>query len=401
MNRGIFTGPRILLAMLIGVAVVAVVVAIRPPAVAVETAAVSRGPLVVTIDELGESRVSDLYIVSAPATGRLTRVPLKPGDPVLANETVLAEIHPVQPDPIDARSFARSKAEIESLRAQLSAAHARIAELKAQQVLAEREFARAADLSRRGFVSKANLDRARAARDGNRAAIAEATQAADATGHSLDAARASLLTAGTQGGNGSVLVRSPVGGFVMRVPQESERVVVAGTPLLEIGDPNRMEIVADLLSTDAVRVRPGSKVFLEDWGGEVPLHGRVRRVEPFGFTKISALGVEEQRVNVVIDFTDPRAAWERIGHGYRTTVKIVVDSVGDTLKIPIGALFRTSGQWSLFVIGKQGRAQLRRVNIGRMNDEEAELVSGLSEGEQVILHPSDKVANGGRVKERQ
>lgn len=400
MNRRLVTGPRILLGLLIAVAITAVIVAIRPPAVSVETAPVSRGRLIVTIDELGETRVSDLYVVSAPTTGRLTRVSLKPGDPVLANDTVIARIQPLQPDPIDARSFARTKAEVESLRAQLSAARSRIAELRAHQALAERELARATELAQRGFVSRANLDRARAARDGNRAAVAEATQAAEATAHSLDAARANLLTAGTQGGSGSVVVRSPVGGFVMRVPQESERVVVAGTPLVEVGDPNGLEVVTDLLSADAVRIRPGSEVVLQDWGGDVPLHGRVRRIEPFGFTKISALGVEEQRVNVVIDLTDPRAVWERIGHGYRTTVKIVVDSIADTLKVPIGALFRAKGQWSLFVVEKNGRARLRRVKVGRMNDEEAQLLSGLREGERVILHPSDKIEDGGRVKER-
>jgi HlyD family secretion protein len=171
----------------------------------------------------------------------------------------------------------------------------------------------------------------------------------------------------------------------MRVPQESERVVVAGTPLVEIGDPERLEIVTDLLSADAVRVRPGNEVLIEDWGGERPLKGRVRLVEPFGFTKISALGVEEQHVNVVVDFVEPRDAWQRVGHGYRATVRIIVGSVGNTVKLPIGALFRSKGQWSAFTVGADGRARLSRVEVGRMNDEEAEVISGLSPGDRVIL----------------
>ena len=176
--------------------------------------------------------------------------------------------------------------------------------------------------------------------------------------------------------------------------------MVAGTPLVEVGDPERLEIVTDLLSADAVRVSPGADVLVEDWGGERPLKGRVRLVEPFGFTKISALGVEEQRVNVVIDFVEPREAWRRLGHGYRATVRIVISAAPNVLKVPISALFRTGREWSVFVVDSSGRARLRRVEAGRMNDAEAEVMRGLAAGDQVIVHPSDKVADGVRVRER-
>jgi HlyD family secretion protein len=276
-----------------------------------------------------------------------------------------------------------------------------VSEARAEQVLAEREYGRASDLANRGFVSRANADRARAARDRSRAAFAEASQMVTATSQSLQAARASLLVAGTKAkGAGAVDVTSPVAGFVLRVPQESERVVVAGTPLVEVGDPERLEIITDLLSADAVRVRPGANVLIEDWGGDRPLTGRVRLVEPYGFTKISALGVEEQRVNVIIDFAEKRAAWLRLGHGYRATVRIVTSSASNVLKVPISALFRSGREWSVFVVDAGGRARLKGIKAGRMNDEDAEIVSGLTAGERVILHPSDKVEDGIRVKQR-
>lgn len=399
--RGLLTGPRMLFALLALAVAVAIAVALREPALKVEVGRAARGTLVVTVDDLGETRVTNLYIVSAPITGQLLRVPLKPGSQVVPKSTVLGRIQPVEPSPLDARAYAQATAEIRSLQAQLAAARSRVSEARAEQILAEREFARASELAGRGFVSRANVDRARAARDRSRAAAAEAGQSVTATAQSLEAARASLLVAGTRAKNvGAVDVTSPVAGFVLRVPQESERVVVAGTPLVEVGDPDRLEIVTDLLSADAVRVRPGADVFIEDWGGDRPLKGRVRLVEPYGFTKISALGVEEQRVNVVIDFAEPREAWRRLGHGYRATVRIVTSTAPDVLRVPISALFRTGRLWSVFVVDSEGRARLKKVEAGRMNDEEAEIVSGLSVGDRVILHPSDKVEDGARVRER-
>jgi HlyD family secretion protein len=401
MIKSLLTGPRILLALLVVAVAVAVAVALRDPAVGVEIGQANRGQLVVTIDDLGETRVTDLYVVSAPITGQLLRVPLKPGAQVVPNSTVLARIQPVEPGPLDARAYAQAQAEIRSLQAQLSAARSRVSEARAEELLAAREFRRTSELAGRGFVSQANVDKAQMARDRSRAAATQASQTVQATAQNLQAAQASLLVAGSKAkGAGAVSVTSPVAGFVLRVPQESERVVVAGTALVEIGDPEKLEIVTDLLSADAVRVRPGADVLVEDWGGERPLKGRVRLIEPYGFTKISALGVEEQRVNVIIDFAEPRGAWQRMGHGYRATVRIVTSSAANVLKVPISALFRTGRAWSVFVVDPRGRARLRRVEAGRMNDEEAEIVRGLAAGDRVILHPSDKVADGVRVSQR-
>lgn len=401
MTKSYFTGPRILLALLLAALVVAIMVALREPPVSVELGRISKGPLTVTIDDLGETRVRNLYVVAAPITGQLRRVPLKPGDRAVAGTTLLARIEPVEPGPLDARTYAQAQANIRSLEAQLSAAQSRIHEAEAELVLSERDYARATDLEKRGFVTKASLDRARAARDGSRAAVGAARQSARAVSQDLASARATLLVSGNRApGRGSISVTSPVGGFVLRVPQESERVVVAGTPLVEIGDPDQLELVTDLLSEDAVRVRPGATVFIENWGGERPLKGSVRLIEPFGFTKISALGVEEQRVNVVIDFTEPREAWKRIGHGYRARVRIVTWSTRSTTKVPIGALFRQGDQWSLFLAEDGRRARIVPVDVGRMNDEEAEILKGVMPGDRVILHPSDKIRDGVKIKER-
>ncbi|HET9398595.1 MAG TPA: HlyD family efflux transporter periplasmic adaptor subunit, partial [Sphingomicrobium sp.] len=378
MRRNIISGPRILLALLLAALAVAIVIALREPPISVELGTVSKGPLTVTIDDLGETRVRDLYVVAAPITGQLRRVPLKPGDRAVAHATLLARIEPVEPGPLDARTYAQAQANIRSLESQLAANRSRIGEAEAELVLAERDFVRASELERRGFVTKASLDRARAARDRGRAAVAAARQSSAAVSQDLVAARAALLVSGSRAsGRGAVNVTTPVSGFVLRVPQESERVVVAGTPLVEIGDPDRLELVTDLLSEDAVRIQPGAQVFIENWGGERSLKGKVRLIEPFGFTKISALGVEEQRANVIIDFAEPREAWKRMGHGYRARVRIVTWSTPSTVKVPISALFRFGNRWSLFLAENGRRARLVPVQVGRMNDEEAEIRSGV------------------------
>ena len=401
MKRSPFTGPRILLALLTLSVAAAVIFALRTPPVAVETAKVARGPLTVTVDDLGETRVHDLFVVSAPVTGQLLRVALKPGTAVVPRVTLLARIQPMRPTPLDTRAYAQAQAEVRSLEDRLAGDRERVAELRAELALAEQDYARAAELSKRGFVSKASLDRATSARDRGRAAVAEAVRSADAMAHNLESARAALLSsASSPQGEAAVNVTSPVPGYVLRVPQESERAVVAGTPLVEIGDPRQLEMVTDLLSSDAVQVKPGAPVLIENWGGDRPLHGRVRLVEPYGFTKVSALGVEEQRVNVIIDFAEPLEALQRLGHGYRATVRIATWSAPDVLKVPISALFRTGGKWSVFGVDTQGRARLKSVIIGHMNDEEAEVLDGLSVGDKVLLHPSDKVSEGVRVAER-
>ncbi|MES2096489.1 MAG: efflux RND transporter periplasmic adaptor subunit [Pseudomonadota bacterium] len=398
MQSRIVTGPRIILTLIVIVAAAALFVATRTPAVDVDAGTVARGALTVTIDDLAETRVRDLYTVSAPVTGELQRVPLKPGARVVAGETLLARIQPAEPGVLDARTLAQISANIVALEAQSAAARAQVLDAQAAQDLAERQYRRAVSLSERGFVAQATLDAARAARARASAALQAALQSERAARASVAAAKAGLIVPGKGArGRGIIDVRSPVSGTVMTVPQESDRVVAAGTPLVTVGDPDRLELVTDLLSEDAVRVRPGAAVMIEDWGGERPLKGHVWLIEPYGFLKVSALGVEEQRVNVIIDFDDPRKAWARLGHGFRATVRIAVWQSDDALLVPISALFRSKANWQVFRISG-GVARAVPVTIGRIGADDAQVLAGLSAGDRVILHPGDKVADGVKVR---
>lgn len=402
LTKKLITGPRLIVGLVLLVLAVAIAVATRKPAVEVEMAQVTRGPLSVTVSDLAETRVRDLYMVSAPVTGELLRVPLKPGARVVAGRTVLARIQPVSPGPLDARTVAQIEANIRTLGAQQQAARARVDEANAALLLADRQLGRIAQLHQHGFATLAALDEARAARDRARAGVRSAREAENAARESIAAARAGLIAPDTAApGRGVVDVRAPVSGYVLSVPQESERPVAAGTPLVALGDPRQLETVTDLLSSDAVRVRPGAAVSIEDWGGDTPLQGRVRLIEPYGFVKISALGVEEQRVNVVIDLVGAPDTWARLGHGFRATVRIETWSARDVVLVPVGALFRGGSDWQVFRVGADGRARATTVQLGQMNDQSAQLLRGLAPGDRIILYPGDKVADGIRVRTRE
>ncbi len=393
-------GPRLLIGLLFVVLALAVFFALRSPPIDVDVAAVTRGPMLVTINDEGETRVRDMFVVSAPINGRLMRINLDAGDPVVAGKTAVARILPAQPDFLDLRSEAETRAQIKSLEAAVQSSAARIARADADRELAAANFKRIDALYGRGFATKTAHDASRAARDSSVAQLKEARGAAESARFELRAARARLLSPSTNTSNNQTLaVFSPESGSVLRRTHESETPISAGTPIIEIGDPADIEIVTDLLSSDAVKIKPGSKVLIENWGGKQLLKGRVQRIEPFGFTKISALGVEEQRVNVIIDFTNPIAARRRLGHGYRVIVRVVEWDGNDVLQAPISALFRNKGQWSVFVM-RGGEADLVPVKIGRMNDEHAQILEGLKADENVILHPSEKIENGTRVRLR-
>jgi HlyD family secretion protein len=393
-------GPRLLIALIIMVLAIAIFFALRSPPIDVDVATVSKGSMLVTINDEGETRVRDMFVISAPINGRLMRINLDAGDPVIAGKTVVARIMPAQPDFLNARSEAEVRAQIKSLDAAVQSSAARIAQAEADRKLAAANFERIDALFDRGFATKTAQDAARAARDSSAARLTEARGAAESARFELRAARARLMAPSASSGSNKILsVYSPESGSVLRLTHESETPISAGTPVVEIGDPADIEIVTDLLSSDAVKIKPGSSVLIEKWGGDKPLTGTVQRIEPFGFTKISALGVEEQRVNVIIDFTDPIAARQRLGHGYRVIVKVVEWKGKDVLQAPISALFRNKGQWSVFV-KRDGKAGLLPVKVGRMNDEHAQIVTGLKAGEEVILHPSEKIEDGTRVRLR-
>jgi HlyD family secretion protein len=391
-------GPLVISALIAAVVIAALYLAIRKPPYQVDVAEVTQGPMTVTIDDEGETRVHDLFVVAAPINGRLTRIELEPGDPVIAGQTVVARMTPVDSDFLDPRTEGRVRAQVQALDAMVASSSMRIEQARVARDLAIQQQARVEALFNRGFATRAALDSANALISSARAAYSEATRATEAARFDRDAARANLVTPNSpRGSRGTLDVRAPTSGTVMRLPQESEATVAAGTPLVEIGDPRKLEIVTDLLSADAVRLPPGARVLIDNWGGAAPLNGRVRRIEPFGFTKISALGVEEQRVNVIIVITDPPKKWAKLGHGYRVIIRAVEWESTNAQQLPISSLFRDRGKWAVFAV-QNDRARLVPVTIGRMNDEQAELLSGLRKGAVVILHPSEKISDYARVK---
>ncbi|MBT4741216.1 MAG: HlyD family efflux transporter periplasmic adaptor subunit, partial [Rhodospirillaceae bacterium] len=265
------------------------------------------------------------------------------------------------------------------------------------------ELGRAVPLAERGTISQATLDQRQLSVRTAQASLAQATANLRKVEADLESARATLITSqeGEDGLNSKDLipVRAPISGRVLRVLQESEGVLAAGTALMELGNPAELEIVVDLLSTDAVKIKAGDRVIVDDWGGEQPLEGRVRLVEPFGFTKISALGIEEQRVNVIIDFVSSQSEWQNLGHGYRVETRVVVQDQRDILKIPVSALFRSGESWAVFV-DDDSEARLQTITLGRRNTLEAEVTEGLSQDDTVILHPSDAIVDGVAVMQR-
>jgi HlyD family secretion protein len=384
----------------ISVAVVGALLAVAlwPKATPVDVSPLSRGPLVVTIDEEGRTRVRDRFVVSAPVAGRVLRIELEPGDMVKRGQVVArvrAEASPL----LDARTRAEAEAAVDSARAALGRARAEEQRAQAVQAQAKRELDRVRGLAREGVVTPQEVDARQADAQLSDESANAAAFAVRAATSELQRAQARLAPPTSDASGRVVAVAAPTDGVVLKRLRESESVVPAGDPLIEIGDPRQLEIVADLLSTDAVRVKPGARAIIEQWGGEKQLDAKVRRVEPAGFTKISALGVEEQRVNVVLDFNDPVSAWAALGDAYRVEVRIVTWEAADVLKVPTSALFRVGDKWAAYVLDG-GRARQTIIGLGHQTGQEAEVTSGLSADARVILHPGDRLFDGARVSPR-
>lgn len=393
---------HIVIGAIVMIVVVLIGMSLQPQPVGIDAALVQRGDLLVTIDDEGQTRLKDVYVVSAPVAGRVRRIDIEAGDQVTAGDTVLALFEPSDPAMLDVRSRTEAEAFVKSADAAVGLAQAEQSRAQAQLDFANAELKRAEPLAERGTISQATLDQRQLSVRTARAQLAQATANLRKIRADLESARATLITArdGEDVSEGDLIpVRAPISGRVLRVLQESEGVVAAGTALMELGNPAELEIVVDLLSTDAVRIKPGDRVIVDDWGGDQSLEGRVRLVEPFGFTKISALGIEEQRVNVVIDFVSPQTEWQSLGHGYRVETKVVVQDQRNVLKVPVSALFRSGESWAVFV-DDAGTARLREITLGKRNTLEAEVAGGLEDGDAVILHPSDAVIDGVDVQRR-
>jgi HlyD family secretion protein len=394
---------RLSLATGLGAALVVAWALFRADPVPVAVATVDRGALRVTVDEEGTTRVRDRFTITAPTAGRLLRSGLHAGDSV-ESAMLLASIEPL---PLDPRTRAGATAHLKAAEATLRATRAQVALTRAALEQARRAALRAEQLRQAGTVSTEAHELALLEQTQREQEYAAARYASSAADHDVEAARAALLTATDSavasepthagpltGPSSRVEVRSPTAGRVLRVLEESERIVAAGTPLLEIGDPASIELVIDVLSTDAVRIQPGARVLVEDWGGDGALEARVRRVEPSGFTKVSALGVEEQRVNVIGDLAEPNPA---LGDGFRFEARIVVWEGPDVIQVPASSLFRHGGAWSVFAVDGN-RARRRDVVLGQRGGFAAEIREGLTPGEAVVLYPSDRLADGVRIR---
>lgn len=393
--------PRRMILLLLGIAVIAgFAYALREKPALVDLAAVREAPMTVSVEQEGVTRVRDIYTVSTPIAGHLSRTTLEVGDRVLGNETVVASIHPLDPPLIDVRSQAELQATLDA-----ALAAVRIAEIERDRAntafeLARTELERVEKLARSGTVPERTVENARSTFRLQEAQVNAALATIRLRQAEVASAEARLMqprdVEARAGEACCVRLTAPADGVVLELFAESEQAVAAGARIAEIGNPAELEIVVDLLSADAVRIRPGTVAAISDWGGEEVLQARVRRVDPSAFTKISALGIEEQRVNAVLDFEDPD---QRLGHGFRVMAEIPIWQSERAVQAPISSLFRVGSQWMTFRLDGD-RLSRTAVSIGRMNSSMAEILDGLSPGDLVVIHPGDSLQDGSLAERR-
>lgn len=382
--------------------------AFKPQPVLVDIGEVKTGKFVVTLDEEARTRVHDTYIVSTPIAGRLLRVEVEPGDIVKGGETIIARMLPMVSSALDARSHEQARATVAAAKAALRAAQANRNKALADKELADADLKRKKGLKDKEFVSDAAFEKAKREAQAAIAALDTAEANISMREAELANAQAVLIDVNAQGSVPSknkkqqkeIAIKAPISGSILRVIQQSETTLPVGASIIEIGNvKNDLEVLAELLSTDAVQVKEGHQVIIDNWGGDKPLSGVVQRVDPWGYTKFSALGVEEQRVNTLIRLTDPPEERTSLGHGFRVEVRIIVWEDENATIIPASALFRQAGEWSVFVI-ENDIAQLCKVTIDRNNGLEASVIDGVKVGDKVVLYPSSALASGSRIARR-
>jgi len=388
---------RGLIACALAALVAAAIYVLQPEPIPVDVSTIGRGELQVTVAEDGVTRIRDVFVVSAPITGKLERLTLEVGDLVEAGERI-ALVRPVDPPIRDVRTMRELEAALKAAEAGVMLGRAEVERAEAALRYAELELRRQRELAQRGVASERVLQQAQLEADTRRAQVSQAKANLELRRRELESAQARVLepAAGAAlpaGDACCVEIIAPSSGAVLKLHTESEQVVQAGAELLEIGDRASLELIVDLLSSDAVRVKAGDTAWITNWGGSERLEARVRRIDPAGFTKVSALGIEEQRVNATIDIVAARSDWVRLGHDFRIFVEIVVWKSENALRVPLAALFRQGDSWAVF-IAEGETAALREVTLGRRNDAHAEVLDGLQQGDTVILHPSDRIANG-------
>ena len=393
---------RWIIVIAISIAVIlAIVYGFIPRPVPVDIAKALRGPLTVTIEEEGKTRVKDRFVISAPVSGFMRRIELDVGDHVKKGQVVV-ELEPLRSAVLDPRSRAEAEAAVSAAEASLKAAEENARASAANAEYAKSNHERIKKLFDEGYASKDALEQAESEAKRTEANRLSAEAAVKVARFELDKARTALRYSAAEGVTNYgriVAVRTPINGRVLKIHHESEGVVNSGEPLIDIGDPSKLEVKVELLSADAVKIKIGTPVFFERWGGDPALSGKVRVIEPAGFTKISSLGVEEQRVLVIADITSIPESWQRLGDGYRVDARFIIWEGKDVLQVPASALFRKGEGWAVFVV-KNRRAHLRQVEIGNRTGLVAEIVSGISEGEMVITHPDESIEDGTRVRPR-
>lgn len=375
-----------------------IVLGFRSPAVLVDSVTVERGVFQQIVEEEGRTRLPDRYQVSAPVSGYLNRVTLEPGDQVQQGEA-LFNINPAQSTPLDARSHAQAEAVLARAEASLRAAHTLVDAEQARSELADKELARVRTLVKNKHLPADALDRSAAEARRTNAGLRSARFAVEIARHELENAQATLAIAGGDAERRPFSVSSPVSGVVLTRQRQSEGSVQVGEPMLTLGDLASLEVEVDVLSPDAVRLQPGMRVELARWGGEEALPGRVRRIEPAGFTRYSALGVEEQRVWVIVDFDSEREHWQGLGDAYRVEARFILWEGDKVLQVPASALFREGATWATYVI-EGDRARRREIIPGRRSGLMVEIKSGLEEGERVVMHPGQEIEDGSRLRSR-
>lgn len=387
-------------------ALVLLTFAFLPEPIKVDMVKVSKGDLLVTLEGEGKTRIHDIYVVSTPVDGRVTRIDSEPGDIVTAGRTVVANMHPANPQFLDKRSETQAKADVEGARAALALSNARVKQVKAQLEFDRADLKRTQELFEKNMVSQSGLERSQLRLKTLIAELETAESNQKVMLSRLEAAKVRLLqpdsgelAAASDESHCQICIHSPVDGRVLRILHKSESIVPVGTALVEIGDPADLEVNIEMLSTNAVRVNVGDQALIKRWGGSEDINARVRVIEPSGFTKISSLGVEEQRVNVILNFTDPIEKWQSLGDAFRVEAAIIIDRANDVIKIPLSALFRQNEIWSVFKV-VDGRAVLQAVEMKRRNDRFAEISKGLNINDQIIIHPGNSVEEGVKVVER-
>jgi len=398
---------KFIIKMLLAVGAFSLLVfAFIPERVKVDMIVVEKGELLITLEGEGKTRIHDIYVVSTPIDGRITRIESEPGDLVTAGKTIIANMYPANPQFLDKRSEIQAKADVEGARAALALSNARVKQAKAQLEFDLLDFKRTEELHKKHSISQAGLERAELRIKTLRAELETAESNHNVMVSRLEAAKARLLQPEETSQPNSTLeehcqicIHSPVDGRVLRILHKSEGIVPVGTPLVEIGNPTDLEVNIEMLSTNAVRIKVGDEALIKRWGGTEDINARVRIIEPSGFTKISALGVEEQRVNVILSFTDPIEKWQTLGDAFRVEAAIIINRADNVLKIPLSALFRQNELWSVFKV-IDGTVELQQVKVGQHNDRFAEIISGLEAGDTIITHPGNNVEQGVNVESR-